>query len=60
MQQWALINPEDELITMSTSRAALEEILEGFEDYGVGWSIVRADPGFFAERPELQDWAVGS
>jgi len=60
MQQWALINPQDELVTMSTSRAALEDILEGFADYGVGWSIVHADPAFFAERPELQDWDLAS
>jgi len=60
MQQWALINPDDELTTMSTSLEALEDMLEGFADQGEGWSIVEADSEFFASRPELAEADQGS
>lgn len=55
MQQWALINPDDELTTMSTSLDALDDMLSGFADEGEGWSIVEADADFFARRPELAE-----
>jgi len=59
MKQWALINPDNELTSMSTSVEALEDMLQGFADEGEGWAIVEADEAFFATRPELAEGQVG-
>jgi len=59
MKQWALINPDNDLTTMSTSLDALTDMLEGMADEGEGWMIVEADAEFFASRPELAEADAG-
>jgi len=52
-KQWALLNPDNQLTTMSTSVQGLEDMLNGLADEGEGWAIVEADADFFSMRPEL-------
>jgi len=55
MKQWALVDPENNVRSMSNSPEALEDLLEGFADEGEGWDVVRCGPRFWSDHPELND-----
>jgi len=55
MQQFALIDPDNQVSSMSNSFEALQDMLDGYADQGEGWRIVPADLKFWQDHPELNE-----
>jgi len=55
MKQWALVDPENNVRSMSTCPDALHEIVENLPDEGQGWDVVSCGPRFWSDHPELND-----
>ena len=55
MKQWALLDPDDRVYSLSTCPDALHELIENLPDEGEGWAVVSCDPRFWSQHPELTE-----
>ena len=55
MKQWALIDPQNNVQSMSNCPDALHDIIDTMPDAGEGWAVVSCDPRFWSEHPELTE-----